>query len=362
MSSPVSLPSDFKFREIFGRAFHSQNDGYMLPADSAEHNRLDVQHILLRLVLGNSLYPAQDIVRKALSPHQQERPAVLDIGTGSGRWAIDMAAEFPHAEVVGLDLVPPTLAGVNEMPANCRFEVDDANLPLEHYANSFNLCHVRSAEAGIHDFDNFLYNVAQILRPHGVLVLSTGSPQLYDENFEPLPVAHPSDERFSWVQRVLGETFIVYRNRGNPSCEAGIHWHGWLEKNPNFYDLKTREVFIPLGPWTGTADETQTYIAELMRYDISHALHSFKPMILMDGLRQDVVDRMVDAAIIEMRDLKVHAYVKWRYTYAIRKDTPWCERLEAPRPIDKMSALTITPRFEDACRSLETRNSIAIPA
>lgn len=90
--------------------------------------------------------------------------------------ALDMALQFPHVEVVGLDLVPPATVMEASIPPNCRFEVDDANLPMEHYDNCFNVVHVRSADQGINDFESFLYEIARTLRPSGVLLLVTGYP------------------------------------------------------------------------------------------------------------------------------------------------------------------------------------------
>lgn len=48
---------------------------------------------------------------------------VLDIGTGTGTWAIDMGDEFPEAEIIGTDLSPvqPDL-----VPPNVRFFVEDS--------------------------------------------------------------------------------------------------------------------------------------------------------------------------------------------------------------------------------------------
>lgn len=79
-------------------------------------------------------------------------------------------------DVVGLDLVPPANVTEDSVPPNCRFEVDDANLPLEHYENCFNVVHMRSSEPGINDCEGFLYEVARTLRPSGILILVTGYP------------------------------------------------------------------------------------------------------------------------------------------------------------------------------------------
>lgn len=57
----------------------------MLPADDDEHSRLDMQHLALRLHL-NSLYASKHLVENALREAQEPPPAVLDVGTGSGRW------------------------------------------------------------------------------------------------------------------------------------------------------------------------------------------------------------------------------------------------------------------------------------
>lgn len=60
----------------------------------------------------NGFYSKPDVVKRilALRPEGVEPPAILDIGTGSGSWVLDMAKEFPHAEVVGVDLTPANLA------------------------------------------------------------------------------------------------------------------------------------------------------------------------------------------------------------------------------------------------------------
>ena len=50
---------------------------------------------------------------------------ILDVGTGTGIWAIDAAYLYPDAHILGTDLSPIQPAWV---PPNCQFEVDDCEL------------------------------------------------------------------------------------------------------------------------------------------------------------------------------------------------------------------------------------------
>jgi cyclopropane fatty-acyl-phospholipid synthase-like methyltransferase len=50
------------------------------------------------MLLGGKLYVAP------LDETKTQR--ILDIGTGTGIWAIEMADQFPQAEVIGTDLSP----------------------------------------------------------------------------------------------------------------------------------------------------------------------------------------------------------------------------------------------------------------
>jgi len=70
-------------RNVYGRIMNSQNDTYFLPADNEERDRLDLQHRQYTLALG-SLYPAADLVWRALRQRTNRRPSILDVGTGSG--------------------------------------------------------------------------------------------------------------------------------------------------------------------------------------------------------------------------------------------------------------------------------------
>jgi len=87
-SRSVSIASSvLNYRYENGRRYHAYREGaYPLPNDEKEQNRLDLAHHVFRLVLGGQLYRA---------PIQNPQ-RILDIGTGTGIWAIEMYASTQH--------------------------------------------------------------------------------------------------------------------------------------------------------------------------------------------------------------------------------------------------------------------------
>ena len=80
----TSLLSEItSYRHENHRRYHAYKDGqYWGPNDEQMNNQLDIAHHLYLLTLGNKLL---------LAPIGDNPQKVLDVGTGTGIWAIDFA-------------------------------------------------------------------------------------------------------------------------------------------------------------------------------------------------------------------------------------------------------------------------------
>lgn len=162
-SYTASLLSEAKnFTYENGRRYHSYREGmYVLPNDELEQDRQDLLHHVRNLVLRGRLF------QSPLETNNIQR--ILDIGTGTGIWAIDAADAFPAAQVIGTDLSPIQPSWV---PPNCRFLVDDAEADwLYNTSQPFDLIHARDMGGAVSDWPRLLDQGFQHLRPGGWLEL-----------------------------------------------------------------------------------------------------------------------------------------------------------------------------------------------
>jgi SAM-dependent methyltransferase len=74
--------------------------------------------------------------------------SILDAGTGTGRWALEMAQAFPQAQVVGLDVNPPPAderagVGLDLRPPNYSFVPGNILEGMPFADGSFDYTHMR---------------------------------------------------------------------------------------------------------------------------------------------------------------------------------------------------------------------------
>ncbi|KAH6987228.1 S-adenosyl-L-methionine-dependent methyltransferase [Ilyonectria destructans] len=158
-SSTASMRSSImQYRQENGRTYHSYKEsiGYVLPNDASEQERLDLQHHLFALTFNGNLFHC---------PVGKDKPIgrVLDVGTGTGVWAIDFADEHPETEVLGIDISPIQPSFV---PANLTFQVDDLEDEWT-FSYKFDMVFARMMTGSLGDWPKFFEQSFAGLNPGG---------------------------------------------------------------------------------------------------------------------------------------------------------------------------------------------------
>ncbi|CAG9953449.1 unnamed protein product [Clonostachys rosea f. rosea IK726] len=89
---------------------------------------------------------------------------VLDIGSGSGEWALNLLERYPNTEVVMMDINPMQPLMV---PRRCTTYIDDANSPWTFRSYEFDLVHIRGLAGCIQDWPALFRQVFESLREGG---------------------------------------------------------------------------------------------------------------------------------------------------------------------------------------------------
>jgi len=282
-----------------------------------------LQHRIHGFVLGN-LYPGAEVIDRILAPEWGVEKAILDVGTGPGHWALEMAKKFPHCHVVGVDLAPRT--NMPFIPPNLRLEFDDANLGFPHYHGCFDVIHARSISNGINDYEEFVAELERCLRPGGAMILIDGEPPILDHNGLPLQPAYgdaPYPETKGWMARILHEAGKNMSSRGGRVMTDSPHQiaRAFIQTG-KLCPPVIRTLYIPIGPWPvgSTPEETDwiRHLGEMMRQNAFEFIRSLRPILKSQGFSEETLNLFIYGAQRELHELTVPMYSRWAYGYAIK--------------------------------------------
>ncbi|KAG6844102.1 hypothetical protein H0H87_009777 [Tephrocybe sp. NHM501043] len=288
------FPSHFTERD--GRLFHSHDTSpYPLPADTPEQQRLNVIHaVLCRLIGANYVGPVSEV----LAPSPGRQKLVLDLCTGTGKWVLDMAREFPDVLFRGLDIVP---IATRYPPTNVQFEVHDVSSPYRWRTASIDLVHARSISMAVRDYAVVLREVGRILRPGGLFIsYEWGRYPAFHPDFHPSLHLNPAEHTpgvchfFDTLIRALDECRGIRPIAGTIPALLG--------ESGAFRDVTQRCYYMPIGPWH--PDPQMKHLGRAFRAALVRYADSVKPLLVENGLTEEQVGAIVHEYVHELKTVR----------------------------------------------------------
>lgn len=227
---------------------------------------------------------------------------VLDVGTGSGIWAVEFADRHPHAEIVGTDLSPCQPEWV---PPNVRFEIDDAVLNWTWEPNEFDFIHIRYLFGAIKDWSALFRQAYRCCVPGGWVQSAEADVEFRsdDGTIDKEPNLKLYKKLFEEGGKALGVSFFVYDEQVKAFEEAG------------FVDIKTVDYKIPVGSWP--KDPKLAEVGKFVRATMENDIEGYTLIMWQDVLQwpKDEYQLFLMGIRKAMRNPKIHTYMRVRFVY-----------------------------------------------
>lgn len=202
---------------------------YLLPKDAQEDQRLNFQHYALHHAFGNHY----------LAPLSPETKTMLDVGSGTGIWAFDMAQQFPQAHILGVDIAFTSLPHI--LPDTCLFCQADILHGLPFPSHQFDYTHQRLLVFAIPAprWPEVVRELVRVTRPQGWIELLEAGTTVQNGG--------PATERLlAWLRetsQTFGIELSLVRRLGDLLQRAGCQ------------SVEAQDIPVPLGSWAGRSGE-----------------------------------------------------------------------------------------------------------
>lgn len=275
-----------------GRRFHAYEKGrYMFPNDEDEKDRMDLGHHIWQLAIDSRLFlsPVKNLQR------------VLDLGTGTGIWSIEVGDKHPSAEITGVDLSPIQPSWV---PTNVHFEIDDIEKPWT-YSTPFDLVFGRILCASVSDWPRLMHETYKNVKPGGWAEFHD-----YDLTWKSDDDTMAKDSS----TKKWNDCFLEGCNKGGRDPCPGPKLKRYME-DAGFVNVVEEQRKFPIGTWA--KDRKLKEIGAFNHTMCLEGLEAFSlgPFTRVLGWSIEEVQVLLANVRKELKNPKVHIYTDAYYVY-----------------------------------------------
>ncbi|TAQ83846.1 hypothetical protein B7494_g7830 [Chlorociboria aeruginascens] len=270
-----------------GRSYHRYKHGkYFLPNDESEQNRLDLQHQLWLMTLHGRLH---------LAPIRPDLSHVLDIGTGTGIWAIEFVKSLPF----------PSKTHVSKLtsaPPNCHFEIDDAEDEWV-YRQKFDYIHGRLMVSCFNDASSVFRKAYDGLQPGGYFEMQDAL------TITSIDSSGEDSALMRWVTLMIEAAKKLGRD-----FEKVKRYKGWMEE-AGFEEVSETYFAWPTNTWP--RGEYHKSLGVWANADFQEGLEGFSLLALERamGMSKEEVNALLVDVRRDLNDRNIHAYMPMLVVY-----------------------------------------------
>ncbi|KAK5995316.1 Methyltransferase pytC [Cladobotryum mycophilum] len=273
---------------------------YGLPMDDQELDRMDLCHHKYYSLLNS---------RHFLAPIVENPQRIMDLGCGTGIWCVEVADEYPGAQVLGVDIAPTQPQWV---PPNCQFELDDIEQSWTWKPDSADFIFGRDLILSVRNFPKLIDQVYTHLKPGGWVEFQCAAVMLQCDDG-----TLPTESTFQAWADLMKSACSKY---GTP-VDDPAKWKDWFQERG--FECVTEEVFkMPCTPWA--KDKRLKLIGMWEQHNLTNNLEGLTMRLFQKSLGWTEEEILVISAMLrkELRDLGVHTYWPFYVVYARKPLSP----------------------------------------
>ncbi|KLO12064.1 hypothetical protein SCHPADRAFT_998439 [Schizopora paradoxa] len=309
-----------ELREVFGRGMNKVNEGYKMPSDDDEMQRLAHQHGVWEILM-RGLYPheAAPLVESLLDADVEGggKPCILDVGS------VHIASQFPDVSVMGVDYIKPKM---KQIPENCSFHQLDVlqKDQSKHLEGKFDVVHCRALLGHMTNSaaKHFIEVISGFVKPGGLLIIPDVNGDMYkSRGVSYIPAEDGMEETtapdHSWMMRWLRAFGMNNSSNGDHRTRADT-LGSMLRDTKGIRFLGEESYYIPIN-YLSEDSVGEEQLSYFMGQDLLHVISATKPALLSAGIPKDEVEKWAELSLKEIRNPKFPLYAKFAVVWGVKE-------------------------------------------